>query len=282
MNKYQEFKIQTNNIDVELLPGFIDIFWDNIMSQLPDDTVVHILVKVDFDGMIRSFSFKFSCTKDSKFKDLLFKSIQGQIGVIGDYYDVLTPTYLIFNYFILDKEDSILCLPTILLKIKEDLLATPIDILSLSSSPDLPNRYKNLFHPNGSIKLNDFSFIPLDMDILNWAKNALFFNGGTRGVISKENLVYKFNIYGKIKNIYKIFLDDIQILRVMDTNTDPSNSELNTFTRQIQKRFTKKDGTEFWAVVVKIIIIKGKVVYRDNSMVRDKFMWMNIRKRNKK
>lgn len=73
--KYQSYKIKISDISISLIPSLIDQFWNDVMSNLSDNIVVYVLVKVDFSGTIRSFSYKVAVTRDIKFKDVLYKSI---------------------------------------------------------------------------------------------------------------------------------------------------------------------------------------------------------------
>jgi len=164
MTDYQSYRIQIDDINISLIPGFIDQFWTEIMSPLPDDTVVYILVRVNFNGPIRNFSYRVDVTRDIKFKDVLYRAIWGQMDIIQDKYETLIPSHLIFSYFILNDENSKVVLPNILNKVREDLLKAPSDFPLPFVYKNLPNPDKHLFLPNGSIKINDYSFLPYNMD----------------------------------------------------------------------------------------------------------------------
>lgn len=84
--------------------------------------------------------------------------------IIKDNYEVLIPSYIIFSYFILSEENSSVALPNLLHKVREDLLKVPAEFPLPHVYNNLPHPDKHLFNPNGSIKINDFSFLPYCMD----------------------------------------------------------------------------------------------------------------------
>ena len=120
--------------------------------------MVKVLVKVDFSGLFRNYSRQIHITNDVKFKRVLFNAILGQMELNSDHYDQMVPSYFIFYYIILDTEGSNLLLKDTLLKIDEGMLSNPIDLPLQYIFENLEDKEKKLFHSNGSIKINDYSF----------------------------------------------------------------------------------------------------------------------------
>ncbi len=163
--KYTPFKLETDRIDNQVVHEFIDKFYESVMSQVQDGIVVKVVTKVEFSGTFRNFGKLVRITNDIKFKRILYNVIAGQMELNSNHYDQLLPTSFICVYIILDQDSSKILLPDTLLRIDTGLLTHPIDLPLPHEFHNLPDKDKKLFNPNGSIKINDFGFLPLNMDL---------------------------------------------------------------------------------------------------------------------
>jgi len=60
----------------ELLESALDLFWSEIMEEFPEDRVVWLICKVQFEGKIRSFSQLLTSTKSKRAKEALLTDMR--------------------------------------------------------------------------------------------------------------------------------------------------------------------------------------------------------------
>lgn len=176
MTKNNIFKRVINYLDSNTLSNFIDSFYQEVMSTFNDEQVVSLIFKVEYSNkIIRSFSRSMKVTNNLRFKDIIYRNIEGYITLNSEHYEDLKVESIFIDYSISDYPLSHPNWTGIRDILENNIITSEITI------------------ENNQIK--DYSFLPLNMDLSSWNNDIEFMSGYRVAFFAYNNLAFKFKIY---------------------------------------------------------------------------------------
>jgi len=221
-------------LNPSIVERFLDEFWLNIMGSLSDNQVVSVIFKVRYtNNSTRSFSRINLITKDIKFKSIFLNKIEWHINKYSEHYEDLQVESIFFAYLISN-------LP-----------------LSHESHKNVNSILVNSILDSEIIikdnKIEDYSFLPLNMDISSWNSN-INFKGTRSAYFIYDNLIFDFSLY---KYHYSCNISSISspsdiMLHFKDTLTKGNFYPLDNFTRIIYKKKNDKWNFESEKIIYEL------------------------------
>jgi hypothetical protein len=234
-------------IDCSLLNNFtikngLSIFWNEVMSDLPNNQNVYINLKVKFsDGSYASIS-KMQTVNKTMFKDLL-DIFKGYIDLKLEDYSSKTISQIIFQYHIVLENNNI--------------------------KPKLPRKFNKV----AKFNFGGYSF-PLTMELNKWGNIISEINNQI--IIKKESSILTYHITKEtLKHFVKVYFNDKLILQFIDK----VSLSLTDFDRIIDNHLYKiRDGKQVLKKITKKTKFLDKI--KLDKSISNKFITLDIETRN--
>lgn len=201
-------------LDSSSLSKFINSFWEEVMVPLSNEQVVSLIFKVSYsNGQTRSFSRSMKVTNNLRFKDIIYRNIEGYITLNSEHYEDLKVESIFIDYSISNYS-----------------LFHP-NWSELRDRLESGNITDKIIIRNNQIV--DYNFIPKNMDITTWNSDIDFVSGHRFAFFTYNNLSFRFKIY-KDHYICTITNSGNILLRFKDILEHPRLG-LDNFTRIFYK-----------------------------------------------
>lgn len=210
-------KIYTRDIEVldsSNLSDFLDAFWKDVMSSFNEEQVISLISKIKYaNGQVRSYSKTMKVTNDLKFKGIICNNIESYIDLNFEHYEDLEVRSIFIDYSLSDY---------------------PLSHPKWSEIRDiLDNKFITMEVKIENNQINDYTFMPLNMDLTSWNNDIEFMNGHRIAFFAYNNLAFKFKVYGD-HYIGTITSSGNTLLKFKDTLEHPRLGPTN-FTRIFYK-----------------------------------------------
>lgn len=256
-----EIILASNNIEL-----FIDKFYKDILLTLPDDQIIMLIFKVNYNNNdYKSFSKLIYIVKDHRFKKIIKDQINKYISIYFDEYSDNLITDYLFEYVLISKERKNYSLVRDHINdyLNTNLLENPV-----------------LVEENGFIStLKDFNFLPKTMDITSWYPYVEFNDKYTLAWFQKDQINYSFKFIKN--NIYYCTLKDShsgEILLKFKDEYHLKNLSLDNFNRTIYKIVKKESKINYYKDQM-FEFNDGKIIAFEKDLNRFFFIAYNKRKK---